>query len=255
MCLAVVALDAHPHYVLAIAANRDELHARPTLPATRWPEGWIAGRDLSGGGTWLGVDGHGTWALLTNVREPERKDPNAPTRGSLVTRVLASHAPLDTLRAIAHDAERYNGFNMIAGRLADAAWMSNRTGGLHPLERGVHALSNAALDSPWPKVIHTRAAMQAWCRAAIPEPAPLFDVLASRAIAPDRELPRTGVSLERERLLSANFILDPSYGTRCSTVILVGHDGRGRFIERSFDAQGGVTGTIDLTFAIERTAA
>src|SRR3954462_7242379 len=93
MCLAIVAHGAHPRYVTVIAANRDEFHARDAAPAAWWPEGWLAGRDLAGGGTWLGVTRTGRWALLTNVREPERKNANAPTRGTLVPRVLASALP------------------------------------------------------------------------------------------------------------------------------------------------------------------
>ncbi len=255
MCLAVVALDAHPLYALVIAANRDELHERPSLPAAWWPEGWIAGRDLAGGGTWLGMQARGTWALLTNIREPERKDPDAPTRGTLVTRVLASDAPNEILHEIAREASRYNGFNIIAGRLAEGAWLSNRDGGPHRLARGIHAISNAALDTPWPKVVRTRAALDAWCRNAERDPGALFELLASRVVAPDEELPRTGVPLERERLLSANFVLDPRYGTRCSTVLLVTHDGQARFVERSFDAQGRITGTVDCAFAIEHAPA
>src|SRR4029450_8800238 len=54
MCLALVAQDAHPRFAVVIAANRDEHRATPATPAAWWDEGWVAGRDLEAGGTWLG---------------------------------------------------------------------------------------------------------------------------------------------------------------------------------------------------------
>ena len=57
MCLIVFAWQVMPDVPLVAASNRDEFYARPALPAHRWedhPEIY-AGRDLEGGGTWLGV--------------------------------------------------------------------------------------------------------------------------------------------------------------------------------------------------------
>ena len=239
MCLAVFALDAHPLYSTVIAANRDEHHARDAVRAQWWSEGWLGGRDLRGGGTWLGITRSGRWAFLTNVREPSRHDPDAPTRGALVTTVLtAVAAPMDTLRELALTAGNYNGFNLLVGEDGDAAWLSNRAAEPRPLGPGIHGISNAALDTPWPKVVATRQAVDAWCRSGASDTTALFDALASRDIAPDDRLPRTGVPLERERWLSAAFIVSPEYGTRSSTVVLIGRDGVASFEERSFDAGG-----------------
>lgn len=246
MCLAVLALDAHPLFPLVIAANRDEAHARRTAPAQWWREGWVAGRDLEGGGTWLGLHPRGTWALLTNIRDPARKEADAPTRGTLVTRVLASPSLAQELEAISRESARYNGFNLVAGSMDAGMWLSNREGGPHRLGRGIHALSNAALDTPWPKVVRIRAAMAEWCRRRECEPGALFEALASRTMSADRDLPRTGIALERERVVSAAFIVDPVYGTRSSTVVLVDRHGKARFIERSFDAKGEPTDHVDL---------
>ena len=88
MCLAFLALDAHPRYAVVIAANRDEYHARLTAAAAWQPEGWLGGRDREAGGTWLGVTREGRYALLTNVRDPARKHPDAPSRGVLVPQIL-----------------------------------------------------------------------------------------------------------------------------------------------------------------------
>ncbi len=252
MCLAVVALDAHPAYIAVVVANRDEFHAREARPAHWWPEGFLAGRDLAGGGTWLGVARRGRWAFLTNVREPERRDPAAPTRGALVTQVLASPETIPAvLAAILQQAFLYNGFNLLAGDRAKAAWCSNRARKPQPLARGVHGISNAALDTPWPKVVGTKAVVTDWCAAGERDPAALFAALARREVASDDVLPRTGVSLEWERRLSAPFIVGPEYGTRCSTVILLGRDGEASFEERAFDPAGALVNVARHVFRIE----
>ena len=253
MCLALLAQDAHPRFAVVIAANRDEHHARPALPAAWWNEGWLAGRDLEAGGTWLGVTRRGRWALITNIREPDRRDPGAPSRGKLVTRVLADAAPpAQSVATIVAAAAAYNGFNLLAGDTASACWGSNRTATSRVLARGIHGISNAVLDAPWPKVARTKAALGAWCARGDDDPGALFTVLGDRTRAPDNELPTTGVSLEWERLLSSPFIVGESYGygTRCATVVTIGRDGAARFIERTFDPAGLQTGEEDFRFAL-----
>lgn len=250
MCLAVFGLDAHPDYALVIAANRDEYHRRAAEPAHWWPEGWLAGRDLAAGGTWLGVTRTGRWALLTNIREPHLRNADAPTRGALVTRVLEGDAPQRVLQDIGTEMGRYNGFNLVAGEGARAWWLSNRAGGPHPLSERVHTLSNAALDTPWPKVVETRDALERWCRAGEHDVEVLFAMLGSRAMATDEALPRTGIPMARERALSARFIVLPDYGTRCSTVITVGHDGEASFEERTFDAAGAFVSEVAHRFRV-----
>ena len=89
MCLAVIALDAHPGYQLIVAANRDEFHARPALPAAWGTDAVfkdiLAGRDLEAGGTWLGVRRDGRFALVTNVRQPGGSViSDGPSRGLIV---------------------------------------------------------------------------------------------------------------------------------------------------------------------------
>lgn len=251
MCLAVLALDAHPRYALVLAANRDEHHGRPTAPAAWWREGWLAGRDLSAGGAWLGVDRRGRWALVTNVRDPSRIKPAAPSRGALVTSILADAGPVeDAISRILETASMYNGFNLVAGRIAQAAWGSNYGIGTATLRAGVHGLSNAMLDTPWPKVVRTKDALRDWCVRAEHDLGPVFAILRDVRRAEDHELPSTGISLERERRLSSPFIVSDEYGTRCSTVIAIDRDGRATFIERSFDARGELTGSVEERFAL-----
>jgi uncharacterized protein with NRDE domain len=253
MCLAVVALGVHARYPVVVAANRDEFHARATARAGWWQEGWLAGRDLEAGGTWLGVTRGGRIALLTNVRDPARHNPTAPSRGALVTRVLADPAtPAEALTAAIAGASEHNGFNLVVADGAHAHWGWNRGGAPRALESGVHGLSNASLDTPWPKVERTKAAIAQWCERGDGDTSALFAVLADRAVAPDEALPSTGVTLEWERLLSAPFIVSERYGTRSSTIVTLDREGRVQFAERSFDAAGEPTGDVVETFELAR---
>jgi uncharacterized protein with NRDE domain len=257
MCLAIVALNAHPRYALVVAANRDEFHARPASPAQWWTDDrqttLLAGRDLEAGGTWLGVTRSGRWAFVTNVREGGRHDPAAPSRGALVPRVLRDTSdPQTALASAIADAAHYNGFNLMAGDGASACWASNRGEQGCLIASGVHGLSNARLDTPWPKLARTQAGVAGWAQQGRDDIELLFALLADRARARDDELPETGVSLEWERVLSAPFITGERYGTRCSTVLLISREGEARFVEQSFDARGEPAGRVDTTFTLMR---
>ena len=253
MCLVVLAIAAHPAYALVVAANRDEFHARPTAPAAWWPEGWLGGRDLRAHGTWFGVTRAGRFACVTNVREPGRNDPGAPSRGDLPPALLADARTCDVaLTSLAAQGRRYNGYNLVAGEPRMSWWSSNRREDDAPvaLPPGITGISNAALDTPWPKVVTTRDRVAAWCASGATDLQPLFAALADRTIARDDALPATGVTPEWERRLSAAFIVSDRYGTRASTVLAVAHDGTARFVEQSFGADGGPTGRIDTRFAV-----
>ncbi len=259
MCLAVVALDAHPRYALVVAANRDEYHARPAAPVAWWDDGpnggTLAGRDLEAGGTWLGVTRRGRWAFVTNVREPGRHDATAPSRGALVPRFLRSNRSVEAALADGlADTARYNGFNLLGGDMAGAAWGSNRVPGVQSLSTGVHGVSNARLDTPWPKLERTKAGLSAWAADGDDNLTPLFDLLADRARPPDAMLPSTGVSLDYERLLSSPFIVSRRYGTRCSTVLTITRTGAAHLVERAFDADGAPAGEVAHRFAINEAS-
>jgi uncharacterized protein with NRDE domain len=236
MCLIVLAFQAHPRFRLAVAANRDEAYARPTAPASWWPDApdLLAGRDLRDGGTWMGVTRGGRFAAVTNYREMTPPRPNAPSRGHLVDGFLRSAAaPMEYLAELAGRAGEYNGFNLLVGDGDALAWLSNRGDGPHALQPGIYGLSNALLDTPWPKVVRAREQMRAVLDGSEEDVEPgLFRLLAERDPAPDTSLPDTGVGLERERALSSLFISSPMYGTRSSTVLLVRGDGRATFTER-----------------------
>jgi uncharacterized protein with NRDE domain len=262
----LVALVAHPRFPVIIAANRDEFHERAAAPAHWWEDGTLAGVDLVAGGTWFGVNVRGRWALVTNFREGIPRDPNAPSRGALVTRALAEAAPpLVSAAAIAADGTRYHGFNLLVGDFVAAramyagaqgqfttegAYASNRASGALALRPGICALSNHLLDTPWPKLTRSRERF-AKCLAELDDDVEsLFALLFDRTQAEPPALPATGVAPEWERLLSSAFIVDARYGTRCSTVLTITRDGRARFIERSFDRGGRRTGEVAHEFVV-----
>lgn len=247
MCLAVLAWHSHPDYPLVVVANRDEFYARRARPASWWGQSVsvLGGRDEEAGGTWFGVNRRGRFALITNVRAPTERNPHAPSRGSLVVAALQAHEPIGTwLRGTAERARAFNGFNLIAGdalALRDRGgepelhYFSNRLDeGPRKLAPGIYGLSNAFLDTPWPKVTRTVARFACQLAQRVDVDA-LLRMMADREPARDHELPATGVPLDWERALSAVLIRANGYGTRATTVLTVRADGLVTFVERSFD--------------------
>lgn len=252
MCLVLLAVKAHPRYPLVVAANRDEFHVRPSGAAGFWEEApdVLAGRDLEKGGTWFGITRGGRLATLTNVRDPRSIRQDAPSRGALVSGYLVGKAtPWEWLGDVARNAARYNPFNLVAGVGADLLVLESPTGRIAPLPPGVRGISNALVDTPWPKVTRKKAELSRLLPAAEDlDPESLLALLYDRERAPNDELPDTGVGLEKERALSAPFIVSERYGTRSSTVLLLEAGGRARMVERSFDPEGKPTGTVTFTF-------
>jgi len=254
MCLIFVAIDAHPDYRLVIAANRDEFYDRPSAPAAFWPEApeLLAGKDLRGGGTWLGITRTGRIAALTNYRHPDSKSADAPSRGRLVSDfLLGRDAPVSYLEKISADADRYNGFNILVGQNTELYHYSNRASGIRKLDPGIHGLSNHLLDTPWPKVEKGTQALKIALSGKNLLPEDLFHLLMDRTVPPDEVLPDTGVGLEMERMLSPVFISSPDYGTRSSTVILLDRKGKVTFMERSFRNGPGESSRVEHTFTLE----
>ncbi|MFL9813564.1 NRDE family protein [Stutzerimonas sp. VN223-3] len=238
MCLIVFAWRPTHALPLIVAANRDEFHARPSLPLGPWEDApqIIAGRDLQAGGTWLGVGPEGRFAALTNIR-----DPGAPTgslsRGELPERFLRGQlTPEAYLTVLTGHLEHYSGFNLLVGDAHELWYLNSHTGVPEQLPPGVYGLSNAALNTPWPKLLRTRAALHECLDA--PEAENLLQLLSDPQPAADAELPSTGVSHEVEKLLSSVFIASPDYGTRASTVLLRRADGSTSITERCFGPDG-----------------
>lgn len=240
MCLILFAWKLHDRFPLVLAANRDEFYERPSAPAAFWDDApdVLAGRDLKRGGTWLGITRTGRLAAVTNYRDPASLKQDAPSRGELVSDYLRGREDPETyLRRLEIRAPRYNGFSLLLGDWdsSELVYFSNR-GEARRLAPGIHGMSNHLLDSPWPKVARGKQALEALVLSKNdPTPEALLALLASRSRPPDESLPETGVGLEWERVLSPLFIESPTYGTRCSTVVLIDREGMATFVERVFN--------------------
>jgi uncharacterized protein with NRDE domain len=243
MCLILFAFRVHPLYPLIVAANRDEFLQRPTAAAHFWDDrdGILAGRDLAAGGTWLGVTRKGRFAAVTNYRDLRRNRPiDLLSRGSLVLSALQGELDLSAV-------DRYDGFNLLFGSASRLQYSNNVDGSLSDVPPGVHGLSNHLLDTPWPKVVKATSAFEEAIATEQPEPETLFNVLMDRSVAPDDQLPDTGIGIERERALSPAFISTTGYGTRSSTVVLFGGDGRIRFEERTHQPIGRIEHIVETS--------
>ena len=193
----------------------------------------------------------GRCCVVTNVRDP--RDPQlGVSRGLLATDYLKGVAGADAhARALQAIAADYRPFNLLTFDAADAFYLGNRpVPKAQAVTAGIHGLSNADFNTPWPK---TRALMQrleAWLgtHADDDDFAPLFAALADEHRAPDEQLPDTGVGLERERWLSSAFIRGELYGTRASTIVALGHDGRGVIVERRYGPLGREEGETATSF-------
>lgn len=237
MCLILFAYRVHPDYPLILAANRDEFYARAALPLGWWQDApdVLAGRDLVAGGTWAGIGRSGRFAAITNYRDPAAMRADAPSRGALVGDFLRGRQTAPAyLAGVVAAARPYNGFNLLVADAQHGLWyLGSRNGPPHAVAAGVHGLSNALLDTPWPKLRRGTAGLATLIAdGGRPDPQALFTLLADTTRPPDAELPSTGVSLEWERLLSPAWIVSADYGTRASLVLLWHADGRIEMIER-----------------------
>ncbi|MEE4128795.1 NRDE family protein [Pseudomonas viridiflava] len=246
MCLIVFAWRPSQAQPLIVAANRDEFYARPTRPLSQWEDmpNVYAGRDLEAGGTWMGIGAQGRFAAVTNIRDPGQTL-GLRSRGELVAKFLAGEqSPEDYVAEMAARASEYTGFNLLAGDAAQLYYLNSTNPTPRLLSEGVYGLSNAGLNTPWPKLLKARAALTA--QLDDPRPERLLDLLKDPQPAADAELPETGVGLATEKLLSSVFIASPNYGTRASTVLIVNADGTRQMIEHSFGPQGGRLGEVEL---------
>jgi len=255
MCLIALAWHVVPGYSLIVAANRDEYHARRTAPAAFWPQApeLFGGRDLEGGGTWMAVTRAGRFAALTNHRDPAPPDSQARSRGHLVADYLQGlQRPHDYLGALAPARAQYNGFNLLVGDADSLGYAGNHDAPAQRLAPGFHALSNARLNTPWPKTTGLLSDLSSIV-ASRPDEDRMFEqlltALAETGIPHDAQLPATGVGLERERILAARRIVAPVYGTRSSSVLAVRADASIRFVEISFDQAGRQSGRVSQSFA------
>jgi uncharacterized protein with NRDE domain len=251
MCLIAFAYRVHPHYPLVLVGNRDEFHARPAAALDFWPqaEGMLGGRDLQGGGAWLAATTAGRVAAVTNVRLPQPPAAGALSRGGLIPPFLAAgDTPEQSADDLLASAGHYAAFNLLMyAPDAGMQFVSNHPAPRRqPVAAGIHGLSNADLDSPWPKSLRLSAALEQLLPSGgdpIAGREQLFAALADETPTADALLPCTGMPMDWERKLGSAFIRGPGYGSRASSVVCVGHAGLAYFEERSFGPDGIALGT------------
>jgi uncharacterized protein with NRDE domain len=241
MCLILFAYHSHPHYPLIVAANRDEFLKRPTAPADYWEDAphILAGRDLEKMGTWMGITTSGQFAALTNYRDPNEQSVGKRSRGELVADFLKVNVnPASYMEELKEKREMYPGFNLVAGNIDDLFYYSNIENKIYQLEPGIYGVSNHLLNTNWPKVERGRERLIKIIEGSQENLVEdLLFLLQNADPAPDHLLPKTGVSLEWERILSPLFIESEGYGTRSSTVLLASREEM-TYKERVFTSDG-----------------
>lgn len=235
---------------LLLLANRDEFYGRPAQALHWWaPDAGqgtqiLAGKDLQGGGTWLGLGRNGRVAALTNFRSgtPQRSD--APSRGELVAGFLHSSLNAPTyLQQLAPQCANYNPFNLLVFDGQQLMGLESRSARIVAQAPGLGAVSNADFHTPWPKLVQLRTGLAAQAGQPFDDLRTFLPLLQDPNLAPDAALPHTGVPLELERMLSAAFITSERYGTRACSVLAV-RTNRADFLERSFGPQGQMLGEV-----------
>lgn len=234
MCLISFNWGDHPGYQLILVGNRDEFFDRPSSSLHVWPGGFYGGKDLKGGGTWMGFHPNGRFAALTNYRNSKAPEANPISRGHLVKDFLESREkPFEYLHKIQKKMHEYEGFNLLVAQGSQMAYLSNARSEAEVVSPGIHGISNAFLDTPWPKVEQAKKELQERIANNELDEGSLLRLLQSKSYAPDKSLPDTGVSLDMERILSAQFIqMGQEYGTVNTTVILWKHSGEVLIKER-----------------------
>ena len=237
MCLILFSLNPNDQFNLVLAANRDEQYGRPSSAADFWDDhpNVLAGRDLSAGGTWLGVTRNGRFAAVTNFRE----DPPYPippkSRGELTANFLTGNdSPHHYLSQIAQFGDKYRGFNLVVGDGNEYCYLSNREGIVRHLTSGCYGLSNQLLDCDWPKVIQGRNRLSTLTAEQM-NSKNLYSLILDDG---------------DERAFSQSFIRSERYGTTASTVLSFSQSGNVTFEERTFGMLGKPKGAKTYTFKI-----
>lgn len=254
MCLILIARNKHHQYKLIIAANRDEFYARQSEQVNYWQDYpfILAGKDLSAGGTWMGITKAGKFCAITNYRDLKNVKSNAPSRGEVVLNYLrGSESAVEYSEILTNRGEMYNGFNLIYGTVDELFYYSNQSNQVEKLENSIYGLSNHFMDTPWHKNIRAKTKFAELISENKLSENFFIDLLTDDCLANDDELPETGVGKEWEKILSPIFIKSEVYGTRCSTIIKVTYDNQVEFTEVTHDSITIGNNRVSYNFKIE----
>ena len=257
MCLLIFAHQTSSRYPLVVAANRDEFHARPTAASHFWADhpGLLAGRDLDQGGTWMGVTHDGRFAAITNYRDPSRTAAAPRSRGELPLNYLTGRRdPQTYLRDIAPRATDYAGFNLLLGDRGSLWYFTNSLAAAERaplcLQPGIYGLSNALLDTPWPKVDIGKTRLKSLLDSEPLTHEALTTVVSDPHLADLQALRSHGMESEMDQILSAQFIVTGSYGTRSTTTVWTDNSGLASWRELSFNELGEIREMQEFEFAL-----
>lgn len=253
MCLVVFAYKTHPQYRLVLAANRDELHQRPSREMGWWPDQpeILAGRDLQAGGTWLAAHRSGRFATVTNYRDhQEAPRRGLRSRGELVSQFVSGRASAMRFNA-SIDGQQYAGFNLLSADNDGLSYVSNRGDAVTALDCGVYGISNASLDTPWHKLLRTRTALTELIADQKINESELFRIMSDRLPAPVAEIESDHLPFAKARAFTAPFILSGDYGTRCTTILLWDNNGKVTLSEKRFDSAGIASGESRFSFSVD----
>lgn len=242
MCLLAFSYQQHPQYPFILIGNRDEFYQRATKSLDHWPESsaLIGGRDLVAGGSWLAANSNGRFASVTNYRDgrkPAASD--LRSRGELIREFLTSTLSAEAFsKQLLGEVDHYGGFNLILFDNDQLVYISSHERRYQKLKPGCYGLSNASLDTPWPKTVAlTKRLKQAIDQPQL-DPDKLLPLLTNCEQAEDQQLPDTGISYEWEKMLSSCFIHSDSYGTRASTIVLLNNQQQMLITEQNYGQQG-----------------
>jgi uncharacterized protein with NRDE domain len=238
MCTVLLGYRCLSGEPLVVVANRDEWFHRPTQRLHRWPEGLWAGRDLTAGGTWMGLSPEGRFAVLTNIRQQEKEQSMPVSRGQLVVKVLKDSRPLGEIFGELRDHKRQLApFNLLALDPGEGFFFHSLEDRERPLTPGWYGLSNANLHTPWPKVVGSLSRMSqdyAGCRSGRERLRLIQERVTNEETFLDEELP------PHLWPLTAFFVRLGSYGTRSSMWLrILGHGGA-ILQEQVYDSDGNV---------------
>ena len=256
MCLILVSKNIHPCYPLIIIANREEYHSRPTQSLSFWHDHptIAAGRDLTAGGTWFGLNIQGQFAAVTNIHEPTAPAISNNSRGKLVFDWLRQNSGSANWRL--HDPnqlQHYAGVNIIFGDMTNLWWNSNRTNAPRPIASGISGVSNALLDSPWHKIVYGKQLFKRIISSRL-RLETLFELLSDRTPANEIHGSKSCFPDTLPAAQSAIFVIGTLFGTRSSTVLLVDQQDKVQLIERSYDSEAIIIGENRLEFRLQPSA-
>lgn len=241
MCLITFAYQCHPEYSFILLANRDEFYQRPSDPLAYWDDqpDILAGRDREKLGTWLGINNKGAFTAVTNYRDGARPSGTLRSRGELTANYLSSDASaVAYVQQLEGSKAQFGEFNLLLADHSGLYSCASRTTGAQKLEPGIYALSNALLDTPWPKLKEVKQNLADQLKQKELNTNSLLKIMRNPTMAHDSDLPSTGISKEWEKQLSSIFIQLETYGTRATTILLQKPNGTTHIIEQNYNANG-----------------